>query len=412
MSWSLYLARKQLWPTGKRFGSFFFILSVLGVALGVMVLVVVQSVMGGFGQEHRARAISISGHLDLNMGGRPFQFTSALDRALGEDERVTHHGPYAHGFVLAQHGAAWVGTMAFGIDAARPEAYGLAGFLTQGSVDSLGDDAVILSQPMMWQLGVGIGDEIEVFTPKMIEGLQAEEVILPRSLEVVGVYRVDWDPEFIPGLLVTARTMQDFYGLEGAVHGVTVRLVDGAEEGLVAAEYNDGLLPFPLRAQTWEVRWAQLLSVLAMEKVMILFVMLPVVLIAVFSIAIGQVVNVVRRTREIGALLAFGANPRALWLMFCFQGFVIGLAGFVLGSLGAVGVLSVRGPIIRGLVEVTGSRDLLTQFYFFTQLPVHYAASDFIVIGACVVGLAVLAGVLPAWRATRLRPAEAIRAEV
>lgn len=410
MSWSLYLARKQLFPTGKRFGSFFFLMSMVGVALGVMVLVVVQSVMGGFGQQHRARAIEISGHLDINARQRPFQVSDELRAQYGTDARVAAFGPYAHGFVLAQFQSAWVGTMAFGIEPQHPEAYGLANFLVQGSVDDLGDDTVFISQKMMWQLGIGVGDEIEVFTPKMIEGLQAEEVILPRTLEVVGIYRVDWDPDFIPGLLVTLRTMQDFYGLGPRVHGITVRLNDGADERAVAADWN-ATLPLGLRADTWEVRWAQLLSVLAMEKVMILFILLFVVAVAIFSIAIAQLLNVVRRTREIGLLLAFGADPRALWGLYCFQGLLIGVGGFVLGSLAAVGLLAIRGPVISAIVDATGAREMLTNFYYFFELPVHYSAMDFVVIGLSAIVLSVLAGLLPAWRATKLRPAEAIRTE-
>lgn len=411
MSWNLYLALKQLLPTGKRFGSFFFVMSMIGVALGVMVLVVVQSVMGGFGEQHRERAIEVTGHIDITARGRPFLLSTSMRGELSEDPRIAAFGPYANGFVLAQLDTAWVGTLAYGIDPRTPDAYGLTRFLSQSAIDDLGDDTVVLSRSLMWQLQAQIGDEIEIFTPTMIEGMQSEEMILPRSLTVVGVYSVDWDPDFIPGIVVTLRTMQDFYALGPRIHGITVRLEDGASEHTVAADWNQKL-PLSIVAQTWEVRWAQLLSVLAMEKVLILFILLFVVAVAIFSIAIAQLLNVVRRTREIGVLLAFGADPRALWGLYCFQGLLIGVGGFVLGSLVAVTLLSVRGPIIDAIVNFTGSREMLTKYYFFLELPVHYTVADFTIIGSSAIVLSVLAGLLPAWRATKLRPAEAIRVEV
>ena len=411
MPWNLYLALKQLVPTGKRFGSFFFLMSVVGVALGVMVLIVVQSVMGGFGEMHRQRAIEITGHIDITQRGRPFFINEALRERLDGDPRVTAWGPYANGFVLAQEGSAWMGTMAFGVDPVRPDVYGLTQFLTDGTADALIDDTVIISRSLMWQLGVRVGDEIDIFTPTMIEGLRAEEVILPRSLRVVGVYNVEWDPNFIPGLVVTLRTMQDFYDLGSGAHGITVRLTDDAGELAVAAEWNE-TMPLGLVAQTWQDRWSQLLTVLEMEKTMMLFINLVIVAVAVFAIAIAQLLNVIRKTREIGVLQAFGGQPRALWGLYCFQGLLIGVLGCALGIGLGVLLLTFSGPIIDLLTRITGSRDLLINFYFFSELPVKYSSGDFIVISVSALVLSTLAGLVPAWKATRLRPAEAIRTEM
>jgi lipoprotein-releasing system permease protein len=410
MPWYLYLALKQLRPTGKKFGSFFFVMSVLGVALGVMVLIVVQSVMGGFGQEHRARAIDVSGHLDITARGRPFVFQESLRSVLEEDQRVVSYGPYGNGFVLAQFGSAWDGTAAYGIDPRMPDAYGVSRFLTEGTTDDLGDDSAIISTTLSWRLGARVGDEIDVFTPTMIKALEAEEVILPRSLEVVGIYQVEWDPDYIPGLVVTLRTLQDFYDLGPRVHGVSVRLEEDVDEVVVAADFAT-CLPLGVRAATWKERWQQLLSVLEMEKVMMLFINLFIVAVAVFAIAVAQLLNVVRKTREIGVIQAFGGQPQALWALFCFQGLLIGILGTVLGLAGGVTLLSFRGPIIDVIINLTSSREMLTNFYFFTELPVHYALNDFVVIGVAAIVLSTMAGLLPAWRATRLRPAEAIRVE-
>lgn len=145
---------------------------------------------------------------------------------------------------------------------------------------------------------------------------------------------------------------------------------------------------------------------------MMLFINLVIVAVAVFAIAIAQLLNVLRKTREIGVLGAFGGRPRELWALYCWQGVIIGGLGTALGMLMGVGLLAVRDPIIQGLSALTGTRDTLIQFYYFAHLPVRYSPLDFAIIGVAALGLATLAGLVPAWRAARLKPAEAIRTEM
>ncbi len=409
--WYLYLALKQLFPTGKRFGSFFFLMSVLGVALGVMVLVVVQSVMGGFGELHRERMVETTGHIDITGGGRPFDLDPDLMDRLHGDERVLTIGPYAQGIVMAQKGRIPQVPTVYGIDPRIPEAYGLAGMLVAGEIEDLHDGSTIVSRQFARAGGVRIGDRLEIYTPLMLEGLSAEEVILPMDLEVVGLYEIEWNPEYSPGLIVTLRALQDMYGLESSVHGLTVRLRDGADEFAVAREWNL-FLPGYMYAQTWRERWASFLWVLDLEKTMMLFINLVIVAVAVFAIAIAQLLNVLRKTREIGVLGAFGGRPREVWALYSLQGVLIGGIGTALGMVMGVALLAVRDPIIQGLATLTGTRDTLIQYYYFAHLPVKFSSSDFIIITVAALGLATLAGLIPAWRAARLKPAEAIRTEL
>lgn len=412
MPWYLYLALKQLFPSGKRFGSFFFLMSVLGVGLGVMVLVIVQSVMGGFGSIHRERMVETTGHIDLTGQGRPFVLSKEMWERLEREPQVAHLGPYAQGIVLAQREGIHTpqAPTVFGIDPRIPEAYGLSKMLTQGSVDDLTDDAVIVSANVAYSAGILIGDRLEVYTPTMIEALQADEVILPRELEVVGIYNLEWNPDYAPGLIVTLRAMQDMYGLGQAIDGVTVRLKPEADEFAIAEAWN-AWLPRQVYAQTWKERWASLLWVLDLEKTMMLFINLVIVAVAVFAISIAQLLNVLRKTREIGVLGAFGGRPREFWGLYCWQGLLIGLLGTALGMLMAVGLLSVRDPVIEVLSTLTGTKQTLIDFYFFAHLPVKYSVRDFVVITIAALILSTLASFIPAWRASRLKPAEAIRTE-
>ena len=122
-------------------------------------------------------------------------------------------------------------------------------------------------------------------------------------------------------------------------------------------------------------------------------------------------INVVRKTREIGLLSSLGARPRSVAASFSIQGLVLGLmgtaAGFLLGSV----FLAFREQIAGVLIPLTVGRDTYLQFYQFVHLPSHTEAGDVWLIAAFSLVLSTLAGLVPAWRAARLKPVEALRSE-
>jgi len=408
--WYMYLALRQLVPSGRRFGSVFFFLAVLGVALGVAVLVIVQSVMGGFGMVHRERIVDTSGHLDVSTGGYPFEGGFKLSEKIAEDPDVLQVTPYSRGFVMARRGNIPVFPAIYGMAYEDEPVFAVNRYLVSGTMEDLYDDTVFVSRSLATNLGLWVGSEIEVFSPVMIDRLQQNEVVLPREFEVAGIYEIEWNQEFLPGIVCTLRTMQDLYGLGDSVHGIAVRLKDGADEFAVA-ERLGGELGNRFHVMTWKDRWADFLWVLDLEKTMMLFLNLFIVAVAVFAIAIAQLLTVVRKTREIGLLAVIGGNRRGVLGIYCFQGFFIGLIGAMLGIILAILCLSFRDPIIQGLSTLTGTRDTLIRYYYFAFLPVQYNAGEIFRIGLMATGLSTLASLLPAWRASRLKPADTLRVE-
>lgn len=410
LPWFIYLALRQLAPSGRRLGSVFFALSVLGVGLGVAVLVIVQSVMGGFGQIHRERIIDTSGHLEITSGGYPFTGGYALADRLAEKGEVKAVTPYARGFVMARSGNVPVFPAIYGFAYSESPVFAIGPYLEAGSLEDLYDDTVFISRSLARQLGVWVGSRIEVFSPGMIESLQEEAVVLPRTFEVAGIYQIDWNQEFLPGILCTLRTMQELYSLGDGVHGIAVRLNEGADEFAVAEALTEEL-GNAHEVLTWREKWADFLWVLDLEKTMMLFLNLFIVAVAVFAIAIAQLLTVVRKTREIGLLAVLGGRRSGVVGLYCFQGFFIGLLGAVLGTVLALTTLAFRDPIIQGLATLSGTRETLIRYYYFTHLPVSIDPVEIAGIAFAAVGLATLASLLPAWRAARLKPAETIRVE-
>ena len=144
---------------------------------------------------------------------------------------------------------------------------------------------------------------------------------------------------------------------------------------------------------------------------MIFFLLTFIIVVAAFSVTSSLLISVVRKTREIGLLGALGAKPRHVAACFCFQGFIIGFVGTVLGLGLGYTFLYFRNDLIRVFTELTGSEEVLTRFYQFSQLPAHLAPNDRILIVVSAIVISTLAGLIPAWRAARLKPVEALRSE-
>jgi len=139
--------------------------------------------------------------------------------------------------------------------------------------------------------------------------------------------------------------------------------------------------------------------------------LLFIILVASFSIMSSLLTTVVRKTREIGLLGALGASPRQIAACFCVQGFLIGLIGTASGLALGFGFLHVRNDLLLLFTKLTGSQATLERFYQFSRVPAHIESIDLVVIIVGTIAISTLAGIFPAWRASRLKPVEALRNE-
>ncbi len=450
MPWPVYLALKHLFPTGRRV-SFFTAMSVLGVTLGVTVLLAVQSVMNGFAKEYEVNLIRAQGNIIVRSGGlieKPEEIVKLLQTVPG----VTYAEPFAMGVVMLQfeNRPAFMATksilwppqypraadehVAAGTDTAYPSVRGfdvnhpgglrppLADMLVAGKFEDLDDHSILLGWGLAQDLGAHVGDTIDVTTPLMLDRLKNNVVLEPRSLTIAGIFQTGWTVADNNTVGVTLRTMQDLYGLGRDVGAIEVRLDNAhgdisatAEVALAINQKLEALnhqraqdsQALPLRARTWYEINSDLMDILLVEKNVMFYIMIFIVVVAAFSIASSLVTSVVRKTREIGMLGALGASPRDVATVFCLQGFIIGVAGTILGVALAGLLLHYRQPIIELFVE----RRLLLEFYKFLSFPVEYRSGDFIKIIVFTLIITTLAGLLPAWRAARIKPAVCLRNE-
>ena len=408
MPWYFYLALKQLFPTGRWF-PFFTAISMMGVALGVMVLVIVTSVMGGFGYELRRMIVQTEGEVQVK--ARAIDNAAEIIREIRQVPGVEAATPYVAGHVMILSSGHPAIPIFRGVDLDTIEnVANLQRFIRVGSLDDLDDDSVILSAQVAQQLGAAVGDQVEIMSPLILETLKSDEIYLPRRFRVAGFFEIGHqhlDSTIVYG---TLRAAQELYGLGTSVHGINVRLKEGENEMEAVARINR-VLPPHTQAFSWMQSWESFLWVLNLEKTINFFLLLFIVIIAAFSVMSSLLISVVRKTREIGLLGALGAKAHEVALCFCVQAFIIGVTGTAIGVGAGFGVLAIRQNIVNGITNLLQRQETLRQFYQFTELPSHTLMSDLVLIIVASIVISTLAGLLPAWRAARLKPVDALRSE-
>jgi len=411
--WFVYLALKQLFPTGKRF-PFFTAISILGVALGVALLVISTSVMAGFAHEIRQMIVDTQGEVQVrSVTSGLIESPDELEKAVEAVPGVEAASPVAEGMVMLLYNNTPVFPAMRGVDPVKVErVVPVDRYLISGSLEELDDDGIILSVKLAEELGARIGSKVEVWSTLQALKASADDVVLPRELRVIAYFEIGHQQLDSSLALVTLRTMQDLFGLNGAVHGLDVKLAADADPDEVAQRINEALpLSFGARARSWITANEDFLYVLQLEKNMISFLLMFIIVVAAFSVTSSLLISVVRKTREIGLLGALGGEPRQVAACFCFQGFVIGVAGTLAGLGLGIAVLHYRQGIVHLFTRLTQSESVLERFYQFSQLPAYTQASDVVLITVLSIVISTLAGLLPAWRAASLKPVEALRSE-
>jgi lipoprotein-releasing system permease protein len=410
MPWPLYLALKQLFPTGRI--SFFTLISFLGVGLGVALMLVSTSVMGGFGHQIQRMIIDTQGEVQIRARapiGAPV--TDAVAAACAKQPQITAIAPYAAGYVMLEYANRPAFPMIQGFDYGQmKKVIPLDRYIIAGSLEDLDDDSVILSSILANTIGARLGDKISVYSPLMMERLKNNEILLPREVRVAGIFQIGHQQLDSSTVICSLRLMQDLYGLGKFVHGYNVRLEPGADADAVAAELNRTLPP-DVHALTWFESNADFQAVLSFERNMIFFLLTFIIIVAAFSITSSLLMSVVRKTREIGLLNAMGGKAREVALCFCAQGLVIGVGGTVLGLALGYTLLHYRNDLVHVIARFTMGQEAFVKFYQFSSLPAFTATRDVVIIVVFSLFAATLAGLIPAWRAARLKPVEALRSE-
>jgi lipoprotein-releasing system permease protein len=239
--------------------------------------------------------------------------------------------------------------------------------------------------------------------------------ILPDDYEVRGIFDTGYY-EYNARVIVTSlANAQDLYNLDDSVHGLFVTLDDPYQANVVKTqleqELNYRMNEGTYYAQSWMDDNSGILSALAVEKNVMFYLLFFIVLVAALCILSAQITFVIQKTREIGMLKALGATQLEISTIFLGQSAIIGVMGVAAGyGLGMLAVIY-RNEFLHFMRNATGWELFPKSVYGFGELPAIIAPRDVAVICISSFVICVLGGLLPAIRAGRLKPVEALRYE-
>jgi lipoprotein-releasing system permease protein len=407
LPFELFLGLRYLKPK-RTFVSVITLISLIGVTIGVWVLIVVIAVMSGFDRELRDKLMGMNANVTIT-GGLIYDSDKVIKLAL-EQPHVKAASPFVMGLVLIENNRRVATPYLKGIDPNREVTVSKLGtYIKEGSLDLKGEK-VVIGRELATQYGIFLGDKITVYSPRNIEK-KGEEVYLPMELTVTGIFESGMF-EYDVGLIFTSlETAQELYDLGNAVHGVEVMTDDpiaGARE--VANALNAQLKP-PLRAQTWAQLNQRLLGAIQVEKTVMFFILIFIIVVAAFGITSTLITVTVQKTKDIGVIKALGATPGKILRIFLLQGFIVGVFGVAVGVV--LGLLTIENinPINHFLSHVVGIDLFPKDIYNFPSIPAFLTLRDLLTIALSALVICTVAGLIPALRAARLEPVEALRYE-
>jgi lipoprotein-releasing system permease protein len=401
---------------GRRnaFISFISLVSMLGIGLGVAALIIVLSVMNGFQKEVSDRMLKAIAHVQLmdENGYAIADWRGLAKKAEQLEPGVRGAAPYTETQSLLAHGDGMRGAVVRGVEPAEEAGINeLAAHLQRDGVLqklSAGSWNIVLGAELARSLGVSVGDQVTVIAP----GAQVTPAgALPRlkSFNVVGLFSVG-HYEYDSGLALAALDDTAKLYRTGGPTGVQLRLADVHDARAAAGRLAAGLGE-QVRVQDWTRTNAAWYDAVQIEKTMMFIILTLIVAVAAFNLVSTLVMTVTDKQADIAILRTLGASPRSIMLIFTVQGAASGIAGTVGGVAGGLLVAFNIPSIVPFIERVLHTTFLPASVYLIDRMPSDPQAADIVPIAFFALLFAFVATVYPSWRASRVRPAEALRYE-
>jgi lipoprotein-releasing system permease protein len=405
------IATRYLRSGEKRgFLSFISLVSVIGLAVGVAVLIIVLSVMNGFERELKSRILSVTAHATLTgLDGALPEWRQAQQAAL-KQKGVVAAVPYIEAQAILTHGQRVAGTAVRGVDPPQEiRAVGLAQRMQAGAVTDLeaGAYRIVLGDALAAQLQAKVGDEVVLVAP---QGSATPAGVVPRMrrFTVSGIFHSGMY-EFDRGLaLANIRDTALIYRMGDGVSGIRLALDDPLSAPKLVRQLALAL-GGGFYISDWTRNHANFFRNIEMTKSMLFLILLLVVAVAAFNIVAALVMVVKDKQTEIAILRTLGMGARNLLAVFSLQGILIGLAGTLLGAVAGLLLESNLEAIIHGLERLFHTQFLDASVYQMSDLPAYASAYDVLRICGVAFLLCALATLYPAWKAAGVTPAEGLR---
>ncbi len=397
----------------NHFISFISLTSMLGIALGITVLITVLSVMNGFDYQIKRRIFSMANQVTITTLNQGITNWQALSRKVAATTDVTGVAPFVNGQGMLSNKGVVRAVIINGIaPKSKQNVFELGDKIVAGSLTALkpGNFGIVMGDKLAQYLGLQIGAKVTLFTPQINVSPAA---VMPRfkRFTLVGIFHAGTGFEFNTRLAyINIHDAQALYQLGSRITGLRLKLDD-----LYKAPQVVTRLAAKLTDNFWITDWTQqfgsFFKAIAMEKTMMFLILLLIIAVAVFNLVSTLVMVVTDKQADIAILRTLGASPRFITTVFIIQGLLVGLFGTLLGLIGGV-LLATHVTKIFDLIQTYFHIQFLSSsVYYVNYLPSRLQWPDVWHICIAALVMSLVATIYPAWRASRVQPAEALRYE-
>lgn len=392
-------------------------ISTAGVALGVMALIVVLAVMTGFERDLKEKILGTNAHLVVIRSGAAMEDYRGLIERLKQLPGVQAATPFIYNQVMLSTGKAVSGVVLRGIDPVTDrQVTRLFSAVIDGSMDQLepvagsgADPGVLIGRELARHLNLSLGDRVNVVSPL---GSITPLGMMPKlkPFRVVGIFNTGMFEYDSTLAYISLSQAQRFFDLGDTVTGIQLKVADVYATTELAQRINREFGP-ELYARDWMQMNRNILFALKTEKMVMFIILTLIVLVAAFGIASTLFMVVMEKTKDIAILKTMGARSGSIMKIFVLEGLLIGVVGTALGLLSGLLIATNLEPIIDLVQKVTGKNFFSKEIYYLDHFPSHIVVSDVVTVALTAILISFLATLYPAWSASRMLPAEALRYE-